>query len=148
MTDPEKFCEVCGTRMERKRFNGRLEDRTRFLSRKTCSQSCGNTRPRVTRSAHQWRAKQHRKDACELCGTTTSLHVHHKDRDWRNDDPANLQTLCASCHLKLHWREDRAERMEANRRGVRTRQRSTAGSKSSDAPHPRQPNPAAMVAPS
>ncbi|WP_050670485.1 HNH endonuclease [Luteipulveratus halotolerans] len=51
---------------------------------------------------------------CEACGSTTRLHVHHKDRNWRNDEPANLMTLCASCHLRLHWREDREQRMASN----------------------------------
>ncbi len=133
--DPVKFCMMCGVRLERKRFNGRLEDRPRFLSRKTCSQSCGNRRKVVSRGRHQARARLHRKQSCEICGTTEALHVHHIDRDWANDDPTNLQTLCASCHLKLHWREDRDPRLAgvakavatAARRGTNTRLRSTDG---------------------
>ena len=127
--DPVKFCEVCGTQLVRKRFNGRLEDRTRFLSRKTCSQSCGNTRQTVTRSGHARRANRHRMDCCATCGTTEKLHVHHKDRNWRNDDPSNLLTLCASCHLKLHWAEDRDQRIAAIR-GASMRRQSGAGNSS------------------
>ena len=33
---PEKYCLACGKRLERHRYNGRLEDYSRFLSR-TCS---------------------------------------------------------------------------------------------------------------
>ena len=112
--DPVKFCKACGKELRRKRYGKRLEDRTRFLAREHCDQSCANSRKVVTRSAHQWRARPYRKEACEECGTGLNLHVHHKDRDWANDDPSNLQTLCASCHLKLHWREDRAQRLAAN----------------------------------
>ena len=110
--DPVRTCPVCGALMERKRFNGRLEDRTRFLSRRTCSQRCGNSREAVQADSHRWRARQvEPRTKCEKCNTTERLHVHHKDRDVTNNDPSNLMTLCASCHLKLHWREDRAERM-------------------------------------
>lgn len=114
--DPVKTCEVCGRAMIRKRFGKRLEDRTRFLARKTCSQSCGNTRAEVTKSAHHWRAQKHRAERCQECGATKGLHVHHVDRNPANNQPKNLATLCASCHLKLHWREDRAKRLAANPR--------------------------------
>jgi hypothetical protein len=136
--DPEKFCEVCGVRMVRKRYGPEgktLEDRGRFRQRRTCSQSCANTRREVTKGAHHWRARQHRDSACSTCGSTEKLHVHHKDRNPENDDPSNLVTLCASCHLRLHWREDRERRLAAARqaaqtaarRGVRTPRRSTDG---------------------
>lgn len=113
-SDPEKFCRACGTQLFRKRFGKRLEDRTRFLSRETCGQSCGNSKEIVTRSAHQVRAKKYRREACQECGAAAKLHVHHRDKNWANDAPENLQTLCASCHLKLHWREDRQQRLAVN----------------------------------
>ena len=115
---PERYCPVCGTKMERKRYGGRgrLEDMTRFMSRKTCGPVCGSTKTEVTKSALHWRAKKHRKANCETCGTANDLHVHHIDRNPANNDPANLMTLCSSCHLKLHWREDRDKRMASRRR--------------------------------
>jgi len=112
---PVKHCETCGLLLERKRFGGRLEDRGVFLRRRFCSRVCGYAyvKPDAVKDTHHWRARKHRKDACETCGATDRLHVHHKDRDPFNDDRANLQTLCDSCHLRLHWREDRAERIAA-----------------------------------
>lgn len=57
----------------------------------------------------------HKKGYCEnidgrlgkVCTTTIThpkeLTVDHIDGDHQNDDPGNLQTLCASCHnLKTH----------------------------------------------
>jgi hypothetical protein len=126
--DPERHCQTCGEPMERKRFaSGRLEDRTAYLKRRTCSLSCGNTRTEVVKDTHHWRARKHKAEACQDCGTTEGLHVHHHDRDPANNDPANLATLCGSCHLRLHWREDREQRLTAIR-GASSRKRSTAGS--------------------
>ncbi len=110
---PDKTCEICGATFNRKRFNGRLEDPARYKTRRTCSQSCGNTRTRVQRDSHRWRARRiHDRTECAECGSTTNLHVHHKDRDPANNAAENLVTLCASCHLKLHWREDRDYRVK------------------------------------
>lgn len=131
--DPVKTCETCGRIFTRRRFGNRLEDRSRFLSRRHCSQACANTRPVVSKDANHWRARKYRGRRCEACSVTTQLHVHHKDRNPANNDPANLQTLCASCHLKLHWREDRESRLAAVQRGVNTRRRSTGGNGSSAA---------------
>jgi hypothetical protein len=141
--DPEKLCETCGEPMERKRYNGRLEDRTRFLERKHCSQSCANTRTEIQPNSHRWRARQIRKrDACEECRTKLDLHVHHKDRNPANNDPSNLAVLCASCHLKLHWREDRAKRLASLiLPGGRMRQPSADGKPSSAGQLPGQLSP-------
>lgn len=132
LPDPVKHCETCGVLMTRKRYgpSQTLEDMSRFLSRRNCGQSCGNTRAVVTKGADHLRARKHLRPTCEECGAASDLHVHHKDRDHTNNVSSNLMTLCSSCHLKLHWREDRPQRLAAVRRGVRTRRQSTAGSKS------------------
>lgn len=44
------------------------------------------------------------KKACSCCGSTTSLELHHKDLNWLNNTPSNLQWLCTSCHSKEHSR--------------------------------------------
>lgn len=136
---PDKTCETCGKTFNRKRFNGRLEDPARYLSRRNCSQSCGNTKKEVTKDALHWRARKHKATSCASCGTAEALHVHHIDRNPANNDPENLMTLCDSCHLKLHWREDRARRLACNpwvaaaRRGATTPPQSTSTSSLSDA---------------
>jgi len=53
----------------------------------------------------------HKKDTCEQCGFIpehiSQLDVDHKDGDRWNNDPENLQTLCANCHrLKTHLAGD------------------------------------------
>lgn len=110
--EPRRYCWQCGARMHRKVWKGRLEDLTTFKNRKYCDRICaslglvGRQKADVCRSAYLWRARKLRKDACEECGSTEKLSTHHKDRDWRNSDPENLVTLCISCHLKGHWKEE------------------------------------------
>jgi hypothetical protein len=50
--------------------------------------------------------KDARRDACELCGSTHILEVHHKDRDPWNNEPENLICLCDTCHKYEHKRHD------------------------------------------
>lgn len=117
--DPVKHCEMCGAPFERRRFGQRLEDRTRFLARRFCSKSCANSKQVVGKSMEHKRARKVRPPtACETCGATENLHVHHIDRNPANNDPANLKELCHSCHLKLHWREDRESRLAAIKAGM------------------------------
>jgi 5-methylcytosine-specific restriction endonuclease McrA len=41
---------------------------------------------------------------CQLCGTMSTLEVHHKEfRSQSGDDSSqNLITLCAACHAGMH----------------------------------------------
>ena len=102
-----KNCAFCSKPMTRKRYNGALEDRGVFRRRRFCNRICGNSRKEVSKGTHHQRARKMVGIACEHCQTETSLHVHHRDGNPSNNDPQNLQTLCASCHLKMHWRERR-----------------------------------------
>ncbi len=106
--DPIKFCRACGAQMSRKRYGAKhtLESMSAFLRRIYCDSSCmaqGMIIEEPSRSALHLRASKYRKDKCEKCGVRRDLHVHHRDEDISNNDPENLQTLCASCHGKWHW---------------------------------------------
>lgn len=104
--EPEKYCLFCKKRLERNRYNGVLESYQRFLERKTCGVLCmarWTVKEKVQRKSYGIRARKFRKENCEGCNTTTNLGIHHKNEDWSDNAPANLMTLCASCHLKLHW---------------------------------------------
>lgn len=100
--EPVKYCETCGKQLERKRYNGRLEDMTRYSARKYCCLSCANTRKIVTTAGLRYRAEQLRKSKCEICGNEQNLHAHHIDGNIGNNMPENIQTLCSSCHAKHH----------------------------------------------
>lgn len=101
-----KPCEGCGKMMERKNFNGRLEDATIFNKRRFCSLQCAgkiHKKEMPTKSAIGKMLISQRKTNCEICGTTETLGIHHKDSNRYNNDPANHMTLCTVCHTKWHW---------------------------------------------
>lgn len=104
---PERHCQQCGALLVRKRFlpSGQIEDLKRFMTRKHCDKKCmgqAMMKDKPTRSAMLKRAAKYLKDRCEQCGAKEHRTIHHKDRNWRNNAPSNLQTLCSSCHTSLH----------------------------------------------
>ena len=95
-------------------MNGRLEDLGVFKRRKYCDMSCmgkGMIQSDPQLPAYRQRAQKLRGSSCENCGSTERLHTHHKDGNVKNNAKENIGTLCASCHLKLHWKEDRKKRL-------------------------------------
>lgn len=46
--------------------------------------------------------QKHMGTSCEVCGATEGLEVHHTDKNRNNNDPANLMTVCESCHQRIH----------------------------------------------
>jgi hypothetical protein len=110
--DPLNHCRKCGTRLKRKRFNGRLEDRRAFLRRRFCDQTCMAHAYVKNTPSHadtfRWRARKLRGRCCEVCGATTNLAAHHLDGNEQHNSPTNIQTLCGRCHTTHHHRVRRA----------------------------------------
>ncbi len=108
-SDP-RYCETCNRRLERKRNkSGRLEGFRDFLRRRFCSLSCANSRSKggTSRKAYHYHARKFRNYCCECCGTEKRLQAHHIDTNWKNNDPANIQTLCIYCHQFWHKTHER-----------------------------------------
>lgn len=108
---PLKHCEECGAALTRKRFSsGRLECLQAFGRRKFCDQKCMaaafDSRP--VKSNPSWAtAHHHARKACppgpcESCGSSQNVDVHHRNGDWQDNTPSNLQRLCRSCHNREH----------------------------------------------
>ena len=105
--DPMKCCERCGISLQRKRYGKNLEDFSAFLKRKYCSLTCANSKGVLTMSGYRAQSRKMRGMACEACGYQHDLHAHHKDGDYTNNAPANIQTLCTHCHGFWHALLDR-----------------------------------------
>lgn len=104
---PPKNCLYCGKPLERKVYNGRLEDRSVFMKRQFCDLRCWAdakiAQGTVTVERSRRRARTFRGDACAQCGATENLDTHHLDLNPYNNAPENLMTLCDVCHAKWHW---------------------------------------------
>lgn len=109
----ERYCKYCNKPLERKRFNGRLEDYSVFTKRKYCDKECMRKDwLQLDKIKENW-SNSHstarkanelilHRIKCEICGSTKNLDIHHKDRDYTNNNLDNLQCLCRSCHNKIH----------------------------------------------
>jgi len=103
---PQRHCQYCAAPLERKNYNGRLEERANYMRRKYCDQRCfGNSlrKEHPTLAALQKRASRLRGAECQACGATTNLAAHHVDGNPANNALPNLMTLCGSCHTRWHW---------------------------------------------
>ncbi len=105
---PQLRCTQCSSVMERKRYpGGDLECMSNFLQRKYCNQDCmskafeGRIKVPNAKNSRRQSGKA-AKEACEACGKTSTLHVHHADESPLNNSQSNLKTLCARCHREAH----------------------------------------------
>ena len=94
-------CTICGT------TKIKLRDKSKPLSGRY---KCVTIYKRAIIKS-QYPYALHKKNTCEHCGFVpvhiSQLDVDHIDGDRWNNDPANLQTLCANCHrLKTHLSGD------------------------------------------
>jgi 5-methylcytosine-specific restriction endonuclease McrA len=44
------------------------------------------------------------ENQCAVCGKTEGLHIHHKDKNTKNNRMNNLIVLCGVCHKKIHMK--------------------------------------------
>lgn len=112
--DEKKYCLYCGNELERKRYNGRLEDFGVFQRRKYCNNECMSKywllQPKVNQTwnnahttARKINLKIKRIFYCEICHKIGGkLDVHHKNENWKDNSLNNLQIVCRSCHMKIH----------------------------------------------
>lgn len=81
----------------------RIENLKKSLSKRSVS---GENNPNYKDGRSFY--KKYRKNFCEMCGKSENngkkkrLLVHHLDKNRWNANPANLKTVCFSCHMKIH----------------------------------------------
>lgn len=106
---PEKCCELCGSKLERRRLkSGRLESLLHFSRRKYCNRKCMAMAFDQRHTGESW-AAEHREarqltnpGPCERCGQGNARDVHHRSGDWHDNKPENLQRICRGCHNREH----------------------------------------------
>ena len=73
---------------------------------------------RARRNKATYKARCTLVPVCERCGFVAKdncqIDIHHKDRNRKNNEPENLETLCANCHRLEHSNE------KAKRKKLRT----------------------------
>lgn len=107
---PERYCEYCGKKLERKRLpNGDLEYFIHFNRRKYCDRICmamefdSRHNPSVLPSSGHHHARQMMTPGlCERCGAANASDVHHRDGNPQNNLQGNLMRICRSCHMREH----------------------------------------------
>lgn len=109
---PEKYCEYCGKKLERRPLSSGYEEPLYwFNKRKYCSVQCANRAitekkmqvPAKSAKGSRQRARKMIPNApCAICGKEGYTEVHHKDGNPMNNDLSNLVRLCKSCHAKQH----------------------------------------------
>lgn len=95
----------------KKEFHVKRKDKV-YCSRNCKSNASGVRTGRFARN--QKKARPYRKflkDKCDFCGFipihNCQLDVDHKDGNNKNNEVANLQTLCANCHrLKTYQQKN------------------------------------------
>jgi 5-methylcytosine-specific restriction endonuclease McrA len=94
---PSKICPTCRQVVPASQYNRHRQHHRPARQ--------ANGRSGSTRAWRQLRAQIIARDGqrCQMCGMTHNLEIHHRDEDWRNDDPANLITLCVDCHPRGAW---------------------------------------------
>ncbi len=111
--EEDRFCKCCGKKLERKRFNNRLEDYSVFSKRLYCDKECmrkdwiGKSQTQSYRNSHQTARTTAilffpEITICAICGKVGKMDIHHINEDWQDNRPENLVVLCRSCHMKIH----------------------------------------------
>lgn len=112
-----KNCSNCSKPLERQRYNGQLEDRTRYASRRFCGLACSGAAHRSdapSETVIRRRYTHLRGTICETCQSDQQIQLHHIDSNPENNDPTNLMTLCAPCHARWHWEHGKKASAKTN----------------------------------
>lgn len=114
-THVQGLCVLCIRRKQKRRIrNGKV------TYNPLCSQ-CENKRYGYVALKKSERYRRHKGLSCTACGFIAidrcQLDVHHVDGNHHNNDPNNLQTLCANCHRLKHCTSKRKTRKAAKPSG-------------------------------
>lgn len=106
---PNKHCEQCGVKMERKRWpGGRIQVRSSFIASRFCSVKCNGLNKRKdfsegsVVSGNKMARRRVPEGPCMECGASGATEIHHKNKNPRDNRAVNLVRLCVPCHKAIH----------------------------------------------
>ena len=96
------WCKKCNRADYRRRFHERIKKRPDYIVRQRAKEA--NRKYKIPEKVKaRWMAGEKvtelRKDACEQCGTTGNLEMHHPDYS----RPLYVVTLCIRHHADAHY---------------------------------------------
>lgn len=95
----QKFCsDACCQKFQKKRSKQQRE----YSKTKEVQRLSARAHALAVETLNLLVAQGLRSKQCECCGSTENLNVHHKDLNWLNNTPSNLQFLCSKCHSAIH----------------------------------------------
>lgn len=109
-SDVQGICVVCSKNKQKKKKNNKFKSICSSCEKKLFETKSRNKRkwtdPYIKPPKKGY--KHHKLNYCEECGFIPKhkcqLDVDHIDKNHQNNDPNNLQTLCANCHrLKSYY---------------------------------------------
>lgn len=103
-----RFTDKCGKNDTRYHSNDKVEAYRLNVEKGHSGFVCKDTNYTRLRYYEQFLKKDH----CEICGCTDKrLEIHHVNKDHSDvgENYSNVQTLCASCHKRLHYQMGRTK---------------------------------------
>lgn len=110
-SDIQGVCVLCEKNKQRKKSNGKFMALCRYCDKKLYAGPKTKERKRKATDLNKRPYLKYKKGYCECCGFlpthSCQLDVDHVDGNHKNNNPDNLQTLCANCHrLKTFLNRD------------------------------------------
>lgn len=102
----QRFCsQAC-----QKRYSSKQKNERKFYSEtKELMRIKARAHSLAVEIKEFWFHQQGLECECECCGASdTALEVHHKDRNFLNNTPENLEMLCKKCHAQRHSDAEKA----------------------------------------
>lgn len=105
----ERLCDACHARLHAKERKLALRRVIRhhgipmMVLHVAAREALGRSLIQPIRREENWREY---RDGCCLCGTSSDLEWHHKDRNHGHNDASNLELLCKAHHAQQHALEE------------------------------------------
>lgn len=110
-----KKCRVCNVEFPREMMrldpNGSIRDRICQDCRTKQFELLPKRGPASWQKYHKYRTNKCSR--CDFEGVIVQFDIHHIDQNHKNNDPSNLENLCANCHRLQTWLNGQEKRRQS-----------------------------------